>query len=381
MSLLPLDTLTFYLPFPDGVLHYVCAECDALCCRGQTFGGSLSREMGTLFVLYPALEGAVLARRGDIVVVRNPARRCYFLTDDNRCGVEDKHGTALKPAVCRLFPFNNFSRLSEDIVVLSPHFLCPLRVVLPRSDKVEGTHQKVIQAARDSFLLDRADFSANVAPLALASRQTPQDALQQEMSFRDACSDALQAARFLDVLAGSSSSPDSLKRFLQRAARVCGVEYAAPHDRDDLDDVLLALASSWRVRMLSLGHERMLRVLALGEVLIRRLASLSVRALTPQQVDQFYCEMFPACHMLSHDESPMILPKVHRKVPPFGTAELTFTAYRALKAAERNVLVAFEEAFSRDTATHDRMAILIELGSRYAYASDQKKPRAPKMSD
>jgi hypothetical protein len=378
VSLLPLDTLTFYLPFPDGVLQYVCAECDALCCRGHSFGGSLSREMGTLFVLYPALEGAVIARRGDIVTVRNPARACYFLTGDNRCGVEDQHGTPLKPAVCRLFPFNNFSRLSEDIVVLSPHFLCPLRVVLPRSDKVEGTHQKVIQAARDSFLLDRADFSANVAPVALASRQTPQGALQQEISFRDACSDALQAARFLDVLALSSSSPDSLKRFLHRAARVCGVEDAAPQGRDYLDDVLLALASSWRVKMLSLGHERMLRVLALGEVLIRRLASLSVRALTPQQVDQSYGEMFPACHLLSQEESPMILPKAHRKVPPFGTPELTFTAYQALRAAERNVLVAFEEAFPQNTPTHDRMAILIELGSHCAYASAQKRPRTPR---
>jgi hypothetical protein len=52
-----------------------------------------------------------------------------------------------------------------------------------------------------------------------------------------------------------------------------------------------------------------------------------------------------------------------------------------LKAAERNVLVAFEEAFSRDTPIHDRMAILSELGSHYAYASARKKPRTPKMSD
>jgi len=362
MSLLPTDALTFYLPFPDGVLHHVCAECDALCCRGHGFSGSLSREMTKLLVLYPALASAVTSRRGEVITLHSPARACYFLQDDNRCGIEVRHGRQLKPGLCTLFPFNNFSRLGEDIVVLAPHFLCPLRVVLPPSDRAEGGHQRVIQAAKDSFLLDRGEFAASVPPQPLPPHQTPHAALQQETGFRDACSEGLQAARFSDVLTRSSTDAAGLKLFQHRAALVCGVAPAAPHDRDELDDILLVVASFWRVKMLSLGHERMLRVLALAEPLIRRLASLSPRATTPQQVDQFYSEVFPACHLLSRNESPMMVPERLRKLASFCTADLTFTAYQALRAAERGVVSAFEEAFAQGTPTHDRMAILMELG-------------------
>jgi hypothetical protein len=334
--------------------------------------------MAKLLVLYPALEGAVNWRRGEVITLHNPVLGCYFLQEDNRCGIEVKHGTQLKPGLCRLFPFNNFSRLGGDIVVLAPHFLCPVRVVLPRSDNVEGRHHKLIHAAKESFLLDHGDFSVNVAPLALATGQTPQGALQQETEFRDACSDSLQTTRFYEVLARSSTDPDSLKRFLHRAALVCGVVPAAPQGRDYLDDILLVLASYWRLKILSLGRERMLRVLALAEVLIRRLASLSPRTMTPQEVDHFYLEMVPACHLLSQAESPMIVPNAFRNVPPFGTAELTFTAYRALRGATKNVLVAFEEAFSQNTPTHDRMAILIELGRHCANATASKKRKRTK---
>src|SRR5687768_9293505 len=38
-----------FFAFPDGVFHHVCAECTALCCRGQGFAGSLKREMNFIF--------------------------------------------------------------------------------------------------------------------------------------------------------------------------------------------------------------------------------------------------------------------------------------------------------------------------------------------
>jgi hypothetical protein len=365
MALFPADSLRFYLPFPDGVLHYVCAECDALCCRGQGFAGSLSREMGKLLALYPALAGAVTARYGEVITLQTPARACFFLRDDKRCDIEVTHGTDLKPGMCRLFPFNNFARLGEDIVVIAPHFLCPLRVVLPRSGHVAGTHHDIIQGARESFLLDRGDFAATIVSLAMASGQTADSALEQETRFRDGCSDALQVTSFFARLARSSVDADALRRFLERATRVCGVDPTPRHHRDELDDFLLVLAPYWRLKMLPLGYERMLRVLALAEVLIRRVASLSPRPITPQQADQFYTEISPACCLLSHDESPLAVPAGRRQVPPFGTAELIFTAYQALRAVDTSVMAAFEEAFSAGTPTHDRMAILIELGRHY----------------
>ena len=365
MSLLPIDDVTFYLPFPDGVLHYVCAECDADCCRGHGFGGSLSREMGKLLALYPALAGAVSSRHGEVIVLHNPALGCFFLKDDNRCGIEVTHGKELKPGMCGLFPFNNFARLAEDIVVIAPHFLCPLRVILPRSGNVAGRHHAVVQAAKESYLLDRGDFSANVVSITLASGQTPSSALEQETGFRDACSDALHATSFVTTLARSSAGgADALTRFLQRAARVCGV-VPMSRDRDAIDDLLLVLAPYWRLKMLPLGHERMLRVLALAEVLIRRMASLSPRDMTLQEADHFYMELSPACRLLSLDESPMAAPGELRQVPAFGTAELAFAAHQALRAAETNVMAAFDEAFAAGTPTHDRMAILVALGRLY----------------
>jgi hypothetical protein len=365
MALLPIDDLQFYLPFPDGVLHYICAECDALCCRGSGFAGSLAREMGTLLTLYPALAGAVVARRGDVITLHNPARGCFFLRDDRRCEIEVTHGADLKPGLCRLFPFSNFARLGEHIVVIAPHFLCPLRLVLPRSGHVAGTHHQIIQEAKDSLLLDRADFATSVTSLAMASGQTADSTLRQETRFRDACADALEASSFLETLAHSSANPAALRRFLERGSLVCGVAPTPARGRDALDDVLLVLAPYWRLKMLALGHERMLKVMALAEVLIRRLASLSVRDITLQQAEQFYEQLSPACRLLSLDESPLSVPAGLRKVPPFGSAELTFTAYHVLRAADTSVMDAFEEAFSADTSTHDRMAILNELGRDY----------------
>jgi hypothetical protein len=375
MALLDLEKLTFYFPFPDGVLHYACAECDALCCRGSGFGGSLSREMTKLLALYPALEGAVVARRGDMLSFQTPAGRCFFLQNDNYCRIEQEHGKQLKPGVCGLFPFNKFHRLSEDIIVVSPHFLCPLRLVLPRSEKAEGNYLRITQAVKESFLLDSAYFATNFEPVSLAPRQNPKDALQQEIVFRDQCSGALQKKSFFEVLAQFDESR-TLEKFVRRAALVCGVVYAKPKTRDDLDDVLLALAPSWRVGMLRMGQARMLRVLALFEVLLRRLASLSMRPLTPQQVNQFYSELSPALRLLSREEAPMTLPKAFQKVPAFGSAAMTFTAYRALRGAEKNVLLAFEGAFSQDLSASDRMAILLELGAHTEHATAHKAKKA-----
>jgi hypothetical protein len=360
MPLLPIDKLTFYLPFPDGVLQYVCAECDAHCCQGYSFGGSLAREMTTLFTHYPALETAVTSRRGDVVWMQNN-ERCPFLLDNNFCRIERDLGKKLKPGVCGLFPFNKFSRLSEDIIVVSPHFLCPLRVRLPRDPASEGSHQKIIEAVKESALLDSALFASNISPAKMASRQSPMQALQQEISFRDQCSAALEKRRFFEVVAGGEV--EALSRFVRRAALVCGVAYAPRVTRDSLDDLLLTLAPIWRVEMIHLGPTRMSRVLALAEVLLRRLTTLAERAPSPKQVYRMYTDIFPALQLLSLDDEPMLLPKALQKVPPLGSAKLTFAAFHALRGAEKRLLVGFEEAFAPDLAVSDRMAILLELGA------------------
>src|SRR5262244_2113350 len=132
-----------YMAFPDGVFHYVCAECNALCCRGDGFGGSLEKEFKPLFRIYPALESLVTFRKGDDIHLSNPRGRCIMLDDDRLCRIEKEHGKQIKPAVCTLFPFNSFVRIGNDVAI-TPHFLCPLRVQVPaRPNEVEGTHAKI----------------------------------------------------------------------------------------------------------------------------------------------------------------------------------------------------------------------------------------------
>lgn len=369
-----MDEITFYLPFPDGVLQYVCAECDALCCRGQGFGGSLSREMKRLLTLYPALQNAVTGRRGELLWFQSPTGRCYFLEDDKFCRIEKEHGKATKPGVCGLFPFNKFGRLGDDIVTIGPHFLCPLRVITPaRPGSVEGTHSKVIAAAKESAMLDGAYFASDIPPLPLASKQTPKEALTQEEKFRDECAKALTQKTFSSVLRAATQDPKLFDEHLRRASLLCGVVPAERAQRDGLDDTLLALASSWRLNMLHIGQERMLRVLGLADLLLRRLSVISGRALTPQQTNHGFNELMPALRFLSRGDTPLTLPKSAQKVPPFGSAGVTFSAYRALRAAEtKGLLTSLEETFPKELLPFDRMAILTELGAHTEQATIPK---------
>ena len=151
------QTTDIFFAFPDGVFHHVCAECTALCCRGQGFAGSLKREMNFIFKNYPPLASLVTEREGDVVTVATPAGSCFFLRKDNLCQIELDHGRARKPGICLLFPFNDFSRIGNTLVV-APHFMCPLRLNLPAAPgSVEGTHANVAKAIQETTMGD-ADY-------------------------------------------------------------------------------------------------------------------------------------------------------------------------------------------------------------------------------
>lgn len=180
------------MAFPDGVFHYVCAECTALCCRGQGFGGSLKREMPVLLSLYPALGSAVASRQGSMLTFGTPVGRCFFLDTDNLCRIEKERGKDLKPGGCSLFPFNLFTRIGE-VVAIRPRFLCPIRLQVPaRPGHVEGTHATVEAAARESGLLDTEYVNGYLPPIGLHVSQDASAVIAREVAFRDACSRALE---------------------------------------------------------------------------------------------------------------------------------------------------------------------------------------------
>src|SRR6185369_10211787 len=90
----------------------------------------------------------------DYVGLASPTAGCYFLRADDRCEIEVRHGKALKPGVCSLFPFNDLKRIG-GVVVVSPHFLCPLRLRIPaRVGEAQGTHAMVTAAALESGLIE-----------------------------------------------------------------------------------------------------------------------------------------------------------------------------------------------------------------------------------
>src|SRR5688500_13052982 len=205
-----------FIAFPDGVYDYVCAECTALCCRGHGFGGSLRREMGTLLRLYPRLGLSAASRTGDIVRFHTAPTGCFFLDADHRCRIEKEHGRALKPGVCGLFPFNRFTRIGQ-VVAVSPHFLCPLRLHVPaRPGQVAGTPALVVGAVRDSGLLDEANLDLHAPPV--VKGRDARSVLKRETAFRDLCTRSLGRRRFSDTLREASGDPRALSSFVARAA-------------------------------------------------------------------------------------------------------------------------------------------------------------------
>src|ERR1700757_4272573 len=93
-------SVPLFFAFPDGVFHHVCAECNALCCRGGGFGGSMKREMPFLLRRYPALSSVVTGCSGDVLHLTNPVDRCFFLSGKNLCQIEVDHGKSKKPGIC-----------------------------------------------------------------------------------------------------------------------------------------------------------------------------------------------------------------------------------------------------------------------------------------
>lgn len=357
-----------YFAFPDGSLNYVCAECTGLCCKGFGFGGSLERHVRSLFVLYPALETTVVSRSGDIVELSTSPVGCHFQDPDNFCGLERKHGKAAKPGVCTLFPFNVLRRLGPAIVV-APHYLCPLRVVVPAAPgEVEGTHAGIVSAVAESGLLGLDGRGAHLPSVPVRPGAAFREVLGEEVSFRDACAAALGRQRFRDVVRAASSDPAAFDASVRRILDIAGLpqlEVSVTSDR--LDEVLLAIAPALRLEYLRLSPDGVLRALAMTESLVRVEARLSDRMLEPQVMHRSATARRPAVQLLAHGDEPLQLRRVlSQKAPPVSDPQLTFAAFLATRslASGAGVASALESAMQPAMTTADRITLAMLLGSR-----------------
>ena len=354
------DPIDIFFAFPDGVFHHVCAECTALCCRGQGFAGSLKREMNYIFRNYPQLSSLVTEREGDVVTVATPAGRCFFLRNDNLCQIEIEHGRARKPGICLLFPFNDFSRIGNTLVV-APHFLCPLRLNLPAAPgQVEGTHANVAKAIKETAMGEPDYVRGFVGTAKLPAGRTPAEILERERLFRDRCGEALGRSRFRDILEESSNDPSELRAFRRSVAKLLSWTLPArKQERDAMDDILIASASAYRVESLYHSDEGLLRFLTLAEVLARRVHEISIAAPTLQGVYGVIEDMRPALKLLAWGHAKPPLKKVALKSPEFGDPSLADAAQKFLNwMPSKGVLPALEKALLPKFTTADRIVIV-----------------------
>ena len=359
---------TLYFAFPDGVLDYVCSECTALCCKGFGFGGSLDRHIRALFVLYPALESTVVSRDADTIELSTPVTGCHFLQPDNHCGIEARHGRAAKPGVCTLFPFNVLRRIGPAVVV-APHFLCPLRVVVPAlPGKVEGTHGKLVDAVAESGMLGLDGRGSHLPSIPVRQGTSLREVVPREVVFRDTCQAALGQRSFRDVVRDFSSDSNAFDVDLQRIADILGLKQLdSSNVRDRLDDVLLSLAPALRLEYLRLSPDGVLRALALTELLVRTEGGLSERMLEPQVTYRSAIARRAGIQLLAHGDEPLSHKRaLPAKAPAISDPQLTFAAFRISRSISTGsgVSSAMEAALLPSMSTADRMALVMALGSR-----------------
>lgn len=208
------------------------------------------------------------------------------------------------------------------------------------------------------------------APVGLHASQDPRAVLKREAGFRDRCARDLGRRRFAETLGEASADGGSLDAFVTRAAKILGLDAPAePAGRDPVDDILLALASPLRLGLLSLSSEAMLRALAIGERVARRVLSLSSDEPTLQAVHKIVTGVGPTLRLLAQGDQPVDLPEGDHKVAALGSPELTFAAYLALREARGpgGMLAALEKAIEPALSVADRSVLLSYLGGLLAH--------------
>jgi len=336
--------------------------------------------MQSLLTLYPPLGSAIVSRQASIIKIGTPAGGCFFLDQDNYCRIEKDHGKNLKPGVCSIFPFNLFTRIG-DVVAISPHFGCPIRLQVPaRPGNVEGTHTAVEAAARASGFLDAEYIHSYMPSVGLHPSLDGVEVVRREVSFRDSCSRSFMQRSFYDTLRDESSDPGELDKSTERAAHVMGLDAGSEfRERDHVDDMLLALAPSHRISLLHMSSEAILRALAISEILLRQMMSLSSIEMTPQGANSILGNVGPAVRLLARgDETIELAGNANPKSPPFGDPSMAFAAFTALRnvGAGTGVLVALEKAIKPHMSIPDRSALLVQLGSQLEHTR-LKRPKKP----
>lgn len=360
MSKLPERTIEktkFYFAFPDRAYHYDCAKCDALCCRGHGIG-TAAKETPGLLSHYPELAWTATKNSRDGSNFTNPAGGCFFLSSENLCVVEQDHGREAKPGVCVAFPFNDFSRLG-DVVVVRPHFLCPLRL-LP--GKGVGNHAEL----EKMLLKTGVDSRALRQPGPDLSSEEARKVVQRETAFRDKCGEAIGLIPFDELLEQETEEKADFLQWRERALRIWGISYE-PSKRDYLDDILLASAPPLRMRIILLNERHRLRILFLAGAYLRKVARITSRPMTLQGAHQMIVNLLGVLRLFAYGNVSLRLnvPEATQGVD-FQNPELTLAFFRVMEELQggRKLFDALEEAVPIRASEIERAIFFHQLARR-----------------
>lgn len=252
-----------YFAFGDGRLAYDCVTCGAQCCRHHDFevlvDPELQRHLAgrhTLrFFLDPCDAGA-----DNHYHARTFDPGCFFLDDRNLCGLHAQHGFAAKPETCRLFPFNQFTR-AGDYLIVGPHVLCPLAVA-PHDERSElSRHDELLTVMSaggiGTHVGESALAAADVAPLVALERRILDHCEHDWHVTRYASNAAAQLAFTRAAVRGSA--PDAAVRdraradiesFLVELHQVLGESPRAGDDAPMVVQPMIAMTPAVRSRLL-----------------------------------------------------------------------------------------------------------------------------------
>ncbi len=359
------DSKPVYFAFPDNVLDYDCSSCGAKCCRGHGFAASMDRELPGLLTRFPELAYTAIRHSGNWTQFFNLPGNCFLLDGGHSCSIENQLGKTMKPGVCRAFPFNNISS-SDNLLIIAPHFLCPLNLTQNNSGlSHKGSHAEIFQELLETGIL--ANHSMHNK---LCINEPIDSFLNKEVILRDICTQNIGHQNFSSSISGLSCDKTAHNLSISRAERLMGLDRCKKLPAEMTDDFLLALAPMFSISFSDLPVLGRLKALALTESLLRTIFALNNNTLSLQGLAITFdhvasiIHLFTCEHTQLPDRANTSPNTTSLKLLNLKDPQISMAAAIVIRLIQRGVppLEALEEAVPPEMPIVNRMVLFQALG-------------------